>query len=371
MSQANFTIGADKPGLTYRIEDNAGKQAIVSSHIGSSRPSYAVQGTFWLDNTGTPWIWNFYDGTDDIQVGTLNASTNAFLVDFNLVGDTTPQLGGFLDPNGNYIGRDKGGDLASADPLVIDADGDMFNVTGTEDFADMTVATNRNFTLQFDGVLTVTDGATIILPGGANFTTAAGDIFQCQSIAADTVLVTAITKADGTPVISAGGGEWKFVTTHTLSADATLDITDIDSSRKYFYKLFTSDDAAQIFIRTDANNGVSFDAGASDYAYGFSGTANGGAGNQDQANSEIRLTEGVGNDTQEFATGELILINPTDTDFTRVYSRIGYSIAAAGDIEEQGGYAERASAAIVNALQFNTNGTSMTGFVDEYEQVTS
>ena len=26
--------------------------------------------------------------------------------------DTSPQLGGFLDPDGNYIGMDKGGDIS-------------------------------------------------------------------------------------------------------------------------------------------------------------------------------------------------------------------------------------------------------------------
>ncbi len=49
----------------------------------------------------------------------------------SLVADTTPQLGGFLDANGNYIQMQKGGDIASASPTVIDTDGDYFSVTGT------------------------------------------------------------------------------------------------------------------------------------------------------------------------------------------------------------------------------------------------
>lgn len=117
-----------------------------------------------------------------------------------VVDDTSPQLGGFLDPNGNFIGMDKGGDLASTSPLIIGTDGDRFNTTGTTGFATMTVAANRFFILQFDGVLVVTHGASIAIPGGTNFTTSPGDQFQCFSTAANTVQIVAITKADGTPV---------------------------------------------------------------------------------------------------------------------------------------------------------------------------
>ena len=69
----------------------------------------------------------------------------------------------------------KGGDLTSADPLVIDTDGNYFDVTGTTNFTAMTVAANRQFTLQFDGALTMTHHATNLdLPSEANITTAAG-----------------------------------------------------------------------------------------------------------------------------------------------------------------------------------------------------
>jgi len=93
----------------------------------------------------------------------------------------------------------KGGDLTSASPLVIDTDGNYFDVTGTTNFAAMTVAANRQFTLQFDGVLTMTHHATNIdLPGEANITTAAGDVATFQSTGANTVQCISYTKADGT-----------------------------------------------------------------------------------------------------------------------------------------------------------------------------
>jgi hypothetical protein len=118
------------------------------------------------------------------------------------------QLGGVLDVNGNYVQTEKGGDIASASPLVIDTDGDYFDVTGTTNFAAMTVAADRQFTLQFDGALTMTHHATNLdLPGEANITTAAGDVATFQSTGANTVQCISYTKADGTGVVSAGGGK--------------------------------------------------------------------------------------------------------------------------------------------------------------------
>ena len=84
---------------------------------------------------------------------------------------TTVKLGGLLDTDGNYIQTEKGGDLTSASPLVVDTDGDYFDVTGTTNFTAMTVAADRQFTLQFDGVLTMTHHATNLdLPSEANIT---------------------------------------------------------------------------------------------------------------------------------------------------------------------------------------------------------
>ena len=79
----------------------------------------------------------------------------------------------------------KGGDIASADPLVIDDDGSYFDVTGTTDFASMTVEAGRLFALQFDGALTMTDGASLDL-GGASVTTATGDRGIFYATAANT-----------------------------------------------------------------------------------------------------------------------------------------------------------------------------------------
>ena len=115
-------------------------------------------------------------------------------------GITFPDATGAFNPG-------KGGDISSASPLVIDVDGDYFDVTGTTSFAAMTVAADRQFTLQFDGILTMTHHATNIdLPGAANITTAAGDVAVFQSTGANTVQCISYTKADGTATVAGAGG---------------------------------------------------------------------------------------------------------------------------------------------------------------------
>ena len=96
----------------------------------------------------------------------------------------------------------KGGDLTSASPLVIDTDGEYFDVTGTTGFAAMTVAVDRQFTLQFDGALIMTHHATNLdLPGEANITTVAGDVAVFQSTVANQVQCISYTRATGVPVV--------------------------------------------------------------------------------------------------------------------------------------------------------------------------
>ena len=116
----------------------------------------------------------------------------------SLAADSSPQLGGFLDAAGNYIQMEKGGDIASASPTVIDTDGDYFAVTGTTNFSAFTVAADRHFFLEFGGALTMTHGGgTLDLPGAANITTAASDVGEFVSTAANVVTCVNYTKRDG------------------------------------------------------------------------------------------------------------------------------------------------------------------------------
>ena len=137
--------------------------------------------------------------TNGSAVLSFTADTDTGIL--NVVEDTSPQLGGFLDANGNYIQMQKGGDIASASPTVIDTDGDFFICTGTTGFSAFTVDADRHFFLEFSGALVMTHGAgTLDLPGGAPITTVAGDVGEFVSTASNVVTCVNYTKVDGRAV---------------------------------------------------------------------------------------------------------------------------------------------------------------------------
>lgn len=82
----------------------------------------------------------------------------------------------------------KGTDLTSASPLVLGSDGNFWDVTGVTGFSQITCTASTLFMLQFDGVLTMTDGANLDL-GGVDITTAAGDRGLFFAIAANKALL--------------------------------------------------------------------------------------------------------------------------------------------------------------------------------------
>ena len=84
MSQATIwgvPSAAPCPPDTYAARDNAAFNAILSSHSGTSIPSYAVAGTIWVD-TNTPSTsintLYYYDGSESIAIGYIDVTNNKF-----------------------------------------------------------------------------------------------------------------------------------------------------------------------------------------------------------------------------------------------------------------------------------------------------
>jgi hypothetical protein len=77
----------------------------------------------------------------------------------------------------NLIRWVKGVDIASATALPLGADGNAFDITGTTTITSIsTIGIGTLILLHFDAILTLTHHATdLILPGGNNITTVAGD----------------------------------------------------------------------------------------------------------------------------------------------------------------------------------------------------
>jgi len=108
MAQGDYNV-QNQGFPAFRSDLNSTLSAINSSNSGTSRPSSAVAGTVWLDTTSatTPTL-KFYDGADDISLAQLDYTANTVnwldsTVATDLINDTTPQLGGSLDVNGNSI----------------------------------------------------------------------------------------------------------------------------------------------------------------------------------------------------------------------------------------------------------------------------
>ena len=177
MAQAtDFTI-ANQSFPSFRSDLNTVLGAINTMNSGSSRPASAVSGTFWLDtSSATAPILKFFDGSDDITFATFNTTANTVNVSdsaTDVVGDTTPQLGGDLDVNGNSIVSTSNGDIN----LTPNGTGRIVlgnaSVTATETATISTsktldLDTNQNF------ILTLGSGANTL----ANPTTEASNIGQ-------------------------------------------------------------------------------------------------------------------------------------------------------------------------------------------------
>jgi len=103
----------------------------------------------------------------------------------------------------------KGSDIASATTTDIGAaTGNFVDITGTTTITGLgTVQAGTHRWLKFSGVLTLTHNASsMILPGAANITTAAGDTALFVSLGSGNWRCLFYSKASGYPVISTGGG---------------------------------------------------------------------------------------------------------------------------------------------------------------------
>jgi hypothetical protein len=175
MAQASdFTISnASFPDV--RTDLNTVFAAINSNNSGTSRPSSATTGTIWLDTTNAgsnSLTLKFFDGSDDITLATIDTSANTVnfidsAVTSDLVNDTTPQLGGNLDVNGQDIVSTSNADI----DIIPNGTGDINLGADTVQIGDNNA--NATLTTQGTGDLILntnngTNAGNITLEDGAN-----------------------------------------------------------------------------------------------------------------------------------------------------------------------------------------------------------
>jgi hypothetical protein len=142
-----------------------------------------------------------YDGTDDISIGTVNSTTNAFNASNAASTSSTIAMTAAIN--------EASATVASASTTGIGAAaGNYVSVTGTTTITSLgTIQTGTRRVVRFAGALTLTHNATsLILPGGANIVTEAGDVGV---------------------FVSLGSGNWFCVS--YLRAASTINLLSVDT----------------------------------------------------------------------------------------------------------------------------------------------
>lgn len=182
---------------------------------------------FGLTATGTV---NLTGGTVTVATQALGnnttlAASTAFVIQQAFAAALPAQSLGFLRSSGaaaaftqthtGYAQNEvKGADIASAATInLTTATGNFTHVTGTTTITAITIPIGAERTVIFDGALTLTNGAALLLPGAANITTMANDRMDVRGDTAGAI-VTNYTRANGTALV---GGQYLKVSDQKAS----------------------------------------------------------------------------------------------------------------------------------------------------------
>ncbi len=148
-------------GVAATSNYNAALDSLASSNSGAAPPANnssggADRGQWWLNTSTSPATLEMYDGTNWLPIGALDATSHIW----------EPVIGGGA------------GTLASATTVNLGSvPYSSLTITGTttiNSFGVSAAVGSAKF-LKFSAALTLTNSSSLILPGGANITTAAGD----------------------------------------------------------------------------------------------------------------------------------------------------------------------------------------------------
>jgi hypothetical protein len=93
-----------------------------------------------------------------------------------------------------------GADIASASTTNLEtATGELVDVTGTTTITAITLSDGHRRIVRFTGALTLTHGASLVLPGAANIVTAAGDVAVFEGYASSVVRCVGYMRAAVAP----------------------------------------------------------------------------------------------------------------------------------------------------------------------------
>jgi hypothetical protein len=151
----------------------------------------------------------------------------------------------------------KGSDVASATALTL-GDGNYFDITGTTTVTSITtIAIGTTVKLHFDAALILTHSATdLVLPGGANITTAAGDEFEFTEYAAGDWRCTAYALASGEAIST---GRITLGTAVASTSGTSIDFTSIPAGTKKITVMYfgvSTNGASDVIVQLGDAGGI-------------------------------------------------------------------------------------------------------------------
>ncbi len=256
-----------------------------------------------------------------------------------------------------------GADKASAGTVNLDTStGDLVDITGTTTITAITLAEGVEKTVRFTGILTLTHGASLVLPGGASITTAAGDFAVFRGYAAGVVRCVAYTRASGQALVAATPTVpgLVFISATTVSGasalnlaaglDGTYDVYEID------LRVAPASDNAALWMRISTDAGSTYKSGASDYRYTGQTINEAGSSSfapQNAADSKIVLMPGIGNSTAEHAQVRITISRVSEASMYKFVRWEGEALDATPSFyETRGSGIYMADGNAIDALRF-------------------
>lgn len=228
----------------------------------------------------------------------------------------------------------EGAAIASAATVNLDtATGNFVHITGTTTITAITLAQGAERTIVFDGALTLTNGASLILPTGANITTAAGDCAVFRGEGSGVVRCVNYLRANGQAV--AGGG--LAMPSSMVRVNTANGYGSTNTAIRRFSNVVTNQ-GSDITYADSAANGASFTINTSGvYSISYSDQFNSSSGFGISLNSN-QLTSGITTITASHvvAIGRTVSSSNADCVSATLYLAAGDVIRAHGNLDASG-----------------------------------
>ncbi len=334
-------------GITARTIVKENGQALVAGDIAGDGHDLMLR----YDLANTQWVL-------------LNPQADAAILAIsinNVVEDTTPQAGGDFDMNGNQMKWAKGADVVSGTALPVLTDGNYFDVTGATTVTSIDTCGGDGtiapvIKLHFDAALILTHHATnLILPGGANITTAAGDEAEFVEYASGTWRCTEYTKADGTALVTSETAGWlESKAEQTPSAAASVVAEGLTGrTQEIVFQLKPATDGAELYLTVGHGGTPTYLASTIYTTMGEGRIQSSGAKDWISAGvAQILLNhaDGVGFAANEWISGRIVIYNFDEADYSFFSGAVSYNDTAGlvlmAVVGGQIGYATNALTAI-------------------------